>query len=121
MVNNANLNSYQRESLHLSSYLKSLSVLLMISLVFICVLGCYCLSSIGVFVKASAYFFVGPEQERGHFSYYSSNSIFSNLSRGLPIDAGLPSTETLNGQEENEGKNFNPTDREPNQEQEQQP
>jgi hypothetical protein len=32
--------------------------------------------------------------EEDHFSYYSS--IFSNLSRGLPIDEGISGAESLN-------------------------
>jgi hypothetical protein len=47
------------------------------------------------------------EEDGVHLSYYSS--IFSNLSKGLPIDEGITSTESPNEQEGDKGGNSNPT------------
>lgn len=53
-------------------------------------------------------FINGQVEEDGvHLSYYSS--IFSNLSRGLPIDEGISNTVSPNGQQEDGGDNSNPT------------
>lgn len=85
----------------------------MVSLVFVCVLNyCNLLSNNGVYVFAKALeynMYEEPEEESEHFSYYSSSSVFSNLSRGLPVDAEVPNTETetLNEQEREERQNFN--------------
>lgn len=51
------------------------------------------------------------EKDTNHLSYYGS--IFSNLSRGLPIDEGDSSTETPNRQEEDQEINANSTTQEP--------
>lgn len=58
--------------------------------------------------------FINNQAEEVDLSYYGS--IFSNLSRGLPIDDGISNTESPNG--EDEGDNSNPAIQEPQQEQE---
>jgi len=53
-------------------------------------------------------FINGQVEEDGvHLSYYSS--IFSNLSRGLPIDEGISNAVSPNGQQEDGGDNSNPS------------
>jgi hypothetical protein len=47
------------------------------------------------------------EKDTTHFSYYGS--IFSNLSRGLPIDGSSSSSEPPTGEEENDQVNANST------------
>ncbi|MPZ05428.1 MAG: hypothetical protein GEU26_03260 [Nitrososphaeraceae archaeon] len=113
MGSNTKFNDNQQGQLQLFSCLKSASTILMVSLVFVCVLNyCNLLSNNGVYVFAKALeynMYEEPEEESEHFSYYSSSSVFSNLSRGLPVDAEVPNTETetLNEQEREERQNFN--------------
>jgi hypothetical protein len=110
---------YSNQKLY--SHLRIISVLLVIGLAFISILDYYYISSnkgIGALPEA-AYIKDRVGAGEGHFSYYSS--IFSNLSRGLPIDKGISSTEPLNGQQADEADNFNPIDQGPQQEQVQEP
>jgi len=69
----------------------------------------YYLSSsnrISALTKEMAFINGQVEEDGVHLSYYSS--IFSNLSRGLPIDEGISNTVSPNGQQEDGGDNSNP-------------
>jgi hypothetical protein len=111
---------YSNQKLY--SHLRIVSGLLVIGLASISILDYYHLSSnkgIGALPEAAYIKDRVGEEGEGHFSYYSS--IFSNLSRGLPIDEGISSTEPLIGQQADEENNFNPIDQEPQQGQGQAP
>jgi hypothetical protein len=109
---------YSNQKLY--SHLRIVSVLLVIGLASISILDYYYISSnkgIGALPEAAYIKDRVGEEGAGHFSYYSS--IFSNLSRGLPIDNGISSTEPLNGQQADEVDNINPIDQGPQPQQEQ--
>ncbi|MGH9979746.1 MAG: hypothetical protein ACRD8Z_28480, partial [Nitrososphaeraceae archaeon] len=83
------------------------------SFIFLSVLNYFDLQSsyeIDIFTRALEYdISEEPEEESNRFLYYGSSSVFSNLSRGLPVDAEVPSTEpeTLNEQPPEQGENPN--------------
>jgi hypothetical protein len=98
----------------LYSHSRPISGLLVISLASVFVLDHYLLWSeneINAFLEA-AYVKdqLGENSVDVYLSYYSS--IFSNLSRGLPIDEGVSISEPVNGQEGIPGavENLNPAD-----------
>jgi hypothetical protein len=77
--------------------------LFILSLVIICIVSCYYLSSnnwASALTEEAAFTNEDLEIDTTQLSYYGS--IFSNLSRGLPIDEIVPSSEPANGQEEEE-------------------
>jgi hypothetical protein len=91
-------------------YLRIVSGILVLSLALTSIVDYYYyLSSsnrISALTEETA-FINGQVEEGGvHLSYYSS--IFSNLSRGLPIDEGISNTVSPNGQQEDGGDNSNP-------------
>ena len=118
MFGNAKFSHYRKQTLY--SYLKIISGLLLVGLTTVSILGCYYLpnnNGIDALTEsAQLNGQIGENDGSGYSSYYSS--ISSNLSRGLPIDEGVP-TEPLNGQQEDVDDNFNPTDQGSQQEQEQ--
>lgn len=109
MKGDTNLRVNRKRLQRLSSCLKSRSVTLTASLIFVCVLN-YCdlqsNNGVDIFAKALEYNLY-EEPESDQFLYYGSSSVFSNLSRGLPVDAEVPSTEagSLNEQEQEQRDN----------------
>lgn len=92
------------------SYLRIVSGILVLNLALISVMDYYYLSSsnrISALTEETAFINGQVEEDGVHLSYYSS--IFSNLSRGLPIDEGISNTISPNGQQEDGGDNSNPT------------
>jgi hypothetical protein len=92
------------------SYLRIVSGILVLSLALTSVVDYYYLSScnrISALTEETAFINGQVEEDAVHLSYYSS--IFSNLSRGLPIDEGISNTVSPNGQQEDGGDNSNPT------------
>ncbi|MGH9924756.1 MAG: hypothetical protein ACRD5B_05205 [Nitrososphaeraceae archaeon] len=83
---------------------------MVLSLALTSIMDYYYLSSnngVNALTKEAALMKDQVEEDGVHFYYYSS--IFSNLSRGLPIDEGITSTESPNEQEGDKGGNSNPT------------
>jgi len=81
-----------------------------LSLALTSIVDYYYLSSsnrISALTEETAFINGQVEKDGVHLSYYSS--IFSNLSRGLPIDEGISNTVSPNGQLEDGGDNSNPT------------
>jgi hypothetical protein len=93
------------------SYLGIVSGILVLSLALTSIVDYYYyLSSsnrISALTEETAFINGQVEEDGVHLSYYSS--IFSNLSRGLPIDEGISNTVSPNGQQEDGGDNSNPT------------
>jgi hypothetical protein len=92
------------------SYLRIVSGILVLSLALTSIVDYYYLSSsnrISALTEETAFINGQVEEDGVHLSYYSS--IFSNLSRGLPIDEGISNTVSPNGQQEDGGDNSNPT------------
>jgi hypothetical protein len=92
------------------SYLRIVSGILVLGLALTSVVDYYYLSSsnrISALTEETAFINGQVEEDAVHLSYYSS--IFSNLSRGLPIDEGISNTVSPNGQQEDGGDNSNPT------------
>jgi hypothetical protein len=92
------------------SYLGIVSGILVLSLALTSIVDYYYLSSsnrISALTEETAFINGQVEDDGVHLSYYSS--IFSNLSRGLPIDEGISNTVSPNGQQEDRGDNSNPT------------
>ena len=90
------------------SYLGIVSGILVLSLALTSIVDYYYLSSsnrISALTEETAFINGQVEEDGVHLSYYSS--IFSNLSRGLPIDEGISNTISPNGQDG--GDNSNPT------------
>jgi hypothetical protein len=105
MLSNTKLGCYAKQLL--CSYLRSVSRLLVLSLALTSIVDYYYLSSnngVNALTKEAALMKDQVEEDGVHLFYYSS--IFSNLSRGLPIDEGITSIESPN---EQEGDNSNPT------------
>jgi hypothetical protein len=91
-------------------YLRIVSGILVLSLALTSIVDYYYLSSsnrISALTEETAFISGQVEEDGVHLSYYSS--IFSNLSRGLPIDEGISNTVSPNGQQEDGGDNSNPT------------
>ena len=91
-------------------YLRIVSGILVLSLALTSIVDYYYLSSsnrISALTEETAFINGQVEDDGVHLSYYSS--IFSNLSRGLPIDEGISNTVSPNGQQEDGGDNSNPT------------
>jgi hypothetical protein len=91
-------------------YLRIVSGILVLSLALTSIVDYYYLSSsnrISALTEETAFINGQVEEDGVHLSYYSS--IFSNLSRGLPIDEGISNTVSPNGQQEDGGDNSNPT------------
>ena len=93
------------------SYLRIVSGILVLSLALTSIVDYYYyLSSsnrISALTEETAFINGQVEEDGVHLSYYSS--IFSNLSRGLPINEGISNTVSPNGQQEDGGDNSNPT------------
>lgn len=91
-------------------YLRIVSGILVLSLALTSIVDYYYyLSSsnrISALTEETAFINGQVEEDGVHLSYYSS--IFSNLSRGLPIDEGISNTVSPNGQQEDGGDNSNP-------------
>jgi len=91
-------------------YLRIVSGILILSLALTSIVDYYYyLSSsnrISALTEETAFINGQVEEDGVHLSYYSS--IFSNLSRGLPIDEGISNTVSPNGQQEDGGDNSNP-------------
>jgi len=90
-------------------YLRIVSGILVLSLALTSIVDYYYLSSsnrISALTEEMAFINGQVEEDGVHLSYYSS--IFSNLSRGLPIDEGISNTVSPNGQQEDGGDNSNP-------------
>ncbi|MGC1132529.1 MAG: hypothetical protein WA941_06885 [Nitrososphaeraceae archaeon] len=90
-------------------YLRIVSGILVLSLALTSIVDYYYLSSsnrISALTEEMA-FINGQVEDGVHLSYYSS--IFSNLSRGLPIDEGISNAVSPNGQQEDGGDNSNPS------------
>jgi hypothetical protein len=91
-------------------YLRIVSGILVLSLALTSIVDYYYLSSsnrISALTEETSFINGQVEEDGVHLSYYSS--IFSNLSRGLPIDEGISNTVSPNGQQEDGGDNSNPT------------
>lgn len=91
-------------------YLRIVSGILVLSLALTSIVDYYYLSSsnrISALTEETAFMNGQVEEDGVHLSYYSS--IFSNLSRGLPIDEGISNTVSPNGQQEDGGDNSNPS------------
>jgi hypothetical protein len=90
-------------------YLRIVSGILVLSLALTSIVDYYYLSSsnrISALTEETAFINGQVEEDGVHLSYYSS--IFSNLSRGLPIDEGISNIVSPNGQQEDGGDNSNP-------------
>lgn len=90
-------------------YLRIVSGILVLSLALTSIVDYYYLSSsnrISALTEEMAFINGQVEEDGVHLSYYSS--IFSNLSRGLPIDEGISNAVSPNGQQEDGGDNSNP-------------
>jgi hypothetical protein len=82
--------------------------LFILSLVLTCVVSYYYLSSnnrANALTEEAAFINEHLEIDATQLSYYGS--IFSNLSRGLPIDEGVSSSEPTTGQEEEDNQQVN--------------
>jgi len=91
-------------------YLRIVSGILVLSLALTSIVDYYYLSSsnrISALTEEMAFINGQVEEDGVHLSYYSS--IFSNLSRGLPIDEGISNAVSPNGQQEDGGDNSNPS------------
>lgn len=96
----------------LFSNLRAILALVIVSLSLTLIIGYHFLSiNNGISALTDAAHINDQTKEGVHLSYYSS--IFSNLSRGLPIDEGVSNAESSSGQIEDEGDNSNPTDQAP--------
>jgi hypothetical protein len=105
MLSNTKLGCYAKQ--FLCSHLRSVSRLLVLSLALTSIADYYYLSSnngANALTEEMAFMNGQVEEDGVHLSYYSS--IFSNLSRGLPINEGITNIESPN---EQEGDNSNPT------------
>jgi hypothetical protein len=95
MLSNTKFNFYAKQKFY--SYLIAGSSLLVVSLALTSIVVYYYLSSnngISALSVEAAIITDQVEKDETPVSYYSS--IFSNLSRGLPINEGVSDTESLN-------------------------
>jgi hypothetical protein len=108
MSSSAKFRCHARQTFY--PYLRIVSGILVLSLALTSIVDYYYLSSsnrISALTEETAFINGQVEEDGVHLSYYSS--IFSNLSRGLPIDEGISNTVSPNGQQEDGGDNSNPT------------
>ena len=108
MSSSAKFRCHARQTFY--PYLRIVSGILVLSLALTSIVDYYYLSSsnrISALTEETAFMNGQVEEDGDHLSYYSS--IFSNLSRGLPIDEGISNTVSPNGQLEDGGDNSNPT------------
>ena len=108
MSNSSKFSYHAKQTFY--SYLGIVSGILVLSLALTSIVNYYYLSSsnrVSALTEETSFINGQVEEDGVHLSYYSS--IFSNLSRGLPIDEGISNTVSPNGQQEVGGDNSNPT------------